>query len=248
MFKLKKGLILRDRVVVIEEYETYYSLKKDLNVDESMSVMVELVPQNGDIASDISTWKYNVVFQKDAEPDWYKNDPEKYEQEFRNAVKKWINERFVNICHSLWTEIKDEDYIYYIYYGTIPVDKFGSTNNYFESDIRKDLINSTLAKQLKEKFGDKLVPLTVDLTAIDGTKDYGQAEGDFISIYDIGMFMKYGDKIPLVDDGYWFATPNGTPSRGHFCYVCYISEDGDVQFRHSLWNGGGIRPFFALKI
>lgn len=71
--------------------------------------------------------------------------------------------------------------------GILKKSDFGETNNYTESYVRRDLINSELAEDLKKEFGDKLVPISLDLTSLDGFKDYGSVEGDILAIPNIQL-------------------------------------------------------------
>lgn len=251
MCNFKSGVILKNRVVLAPEgNESHSNLLESLGIEDSHMnasktfVRAELTPKDDNRASDVSTWEYRV--DQDIVPDWYEVDPERYEEEFRSAVKDWMNDKFVNICDCLWTEVKDKNRTYYFYYGTIPIDRFGENNNYAESDVRKMLVKSDLARKLKEKFGDRIIPVSVDLTSMDGFKDYGKVEEDILSAYDIDIFRKFGEKIPLVDRTYWLATPNQTPSRGDSRCVQYVGSCGRVRFGGCGW-GLGVRPFFSLK-
>lgn len=58
----------------------------------------------------------------------------------------------------------------YSAYGSLFDNRFGDTNNYSESEIKEKLVNSGLAKELEEFYGGKLVPITLDLTSLNGSK------------------------------------------------------------------------------
>lgn len=113
--------------------------------------------------------------------------------------------------------------------------------------MRKDLVNSELAEDLKKEFGDKLVPISLDLTSMDGFKDYGTIEGDILAIPNIQLLMKFGENIPLIDTWYWLANPNQTPKRNDSRFVQYVRSGGDVNCDDCGWNDRGVRPFFILK-
>ena len=131
--------------------------------------------------------------------------------------------------------------------GILKKSEFGKTNNYAESYVRKDLVNSELAESLKKEFGDKLLPISLDLTSMDGFKDYDMVEGDILAIPDIQLLMKFGESIPLIDNWYWLATPNQTPKRGDARCVQYVGSNGYVNCDDCIWNDGGVRPFFILQ-
>lgn len=252
MCNFKSGIILKSRVVLAQEgNESHSSLLISLNIEDSHMnasktfVRAELIPKDGNKATDVSTWKYKV--DQDIVPDWYEVDPEKYEQEFREAVADYMKDKINVICGRAWTAIKTDDKgTYYMLDGLLKNMSFGNNNNYGESNIRKELNNSELLQKLKDNFGDRLVPIKTNLTSMDGFKDYGSAEGDLLAIPTFDLYRECGEKIPLVDNWYWLATPNQTPSRNDSSYVRCVGSDGYVG---CSWcgSGVGVRPFFILK-
>lgn len=254
MCQFKSGVILKNRVVLTPEgNESHSDLLESLGIaDTHMNatktfVRAELLPKNDDKMSDMKEWRYKV--DQDIVPDWYEKDPERYEQEFRNAVEKYMEEwkkQFKFICGYYWTSVQDEDRTYYFMNGILKRSEFGKTNNYADSYVRNDLVNSELVIELKKEFGDKLVPISLDLTSIDGFKDYGTVEGDTLAIPNIQLLMKFGESIPLIDNWYWLATPNQTPKRGDARYVRCVYSDGGVDC-NDCGYGRGVRPFFILQ-
>jgi hypothetical protein len=254
MCNFKSGIILRNKVVLtLEGNESHSDLLHNLGIDDNHMnasktfVRAELIPKDDEKMSDIKEWRYKV--DQDVVPDWYEKDPKRYEQDFRNAIREYMTEwrkQFKFICGHYWTSVKDGDYTYYFMNGTLKKSEFGKTNNYAESYVRNDLCNSELAADLKKEFGDKLVPISLELTSMDGYKDYGKVEGDILAIPNIQLLMKFGENIPLIDDLYWLATPSQTPKRGVTLYVRYVCSDGNVYCRDCDCNGG-VRPFFILQ-
>ena len=257
MCNFKSGVILRNRVVLAPEgNESHSDLLDSLNIEDNHMnasktfVRAELIPKDGNKTTDVKTWRYKV--DQDIVPDWYEKDPERYEDEFRNAVGKYMQGYFKNrgsviICGYAWTEVKDKNRTYFFMDGILNKQKFGNTNNYSESNIRNNLNNCKLAKELKDNFGDKLIPISVDLTSMDGFKDYGTVEGDILAIPNIKLLMEYGDKIPLIDTSYWLATPNQTSARNDTSCVQYVRSFGGVGYRVCGWCDYGVRPFFILQ-
>lgn len=254
MCNFKSGIILKNRVVLAPEgNESHSDLLESLGIEDNHMnaaktfVRAELLPKNDDKMSDMKEWRYKV--DQDIVPDWYEKDPERYEQEFRNAVEKYMEEwkkQFKFICGYYWTSVQDEDRTYYFMNGILKRSEFGKTNNYADSYVRNDLVNSELAIELKKEFGDKLVPISLDLTSMDGFKDYDTVEGDILAIPNIQLLMKFGESIPLIDNWYWLATPNQTPKRGDARCVRFVGSFGYVDY-----NGcdvdRGVRPFFILQ-
>ena len=251
MCRFKSGIILRNKVVLAPEgNESHSDLLESLKIKDNylgsskVFVRAELIPKDNNKMSDVKEWDY--IVDQDIVPEWYEKDPERYEQEFRNTVEKYMEEwkeKFKFICGHYWTSVKDGKFTYYFTNGILKNSKFGKTNNYAESYIRNDLVNSELAKDLKKEFGNKLVPISLDLTSMDGFKDYGIVEGDILAIPNIQLIMKFGENIPLVNDWYWLATPNQTPKRGDASYVQYVDSGGSVDCRDCIWSARGVRPF-----
>ena len=254
MCKFKSGIILKNKVVLAPDgNESHTDLLESLKIEDStvnmakMFVRVELIPKGDNKMSDVKDWRY--IVDQDFTPDWYDKDSERYEQEFRNAVEKYMEEwkkKFKLICGYYWTSVTDGDLTYYFMNGTLKKSEFGKTNNYAKSFVRNDLVNSELATELMKEFGDKLVPISLDLTSMDGLKDYGTVEGDILAIPNIQLLMKFGENIPLIDNWYWLATPNQTPKRKDARFVRYVDSDGGVGCRDCECVKG-VRPFFILK-
>lgn len=254
MCQFKSGIILKNKVVLTPEgNESHSDLLESLGItDTHMNasktfVRAELIPKDDDKMSDVKDWRYKV--DQDIVPDWYEKDPERYEQEFRDAVEKYMEEwkkKFKFICGHYWTSVTDGNLTYYFMNRILKKSEFGKTNNYADSYVRNDLINSELAAELKKEFGDKLVPISLDLTSMDGFKDYGTVEGDILAIPNIQLLMKFGENIPLINNWYWLATPNQTLKRRDARCVRYVRSDGSVGYCDCGY-GGGVRPFFILQ-
>ncbi len=254
MCNFKSGIIFKNRVVLAPEgNESHSDLLESLEIEDTHMnasktfVRAELIPNNGNKMSDIKEWRYKV--DQDIVPDWYEEDSERYKQEFRDAVEKYMEEwknKFYLICGYYWTSVTDGDFTYYFMNDILEKSEFGKTNNYTDSYVRNYLVNSKLAVELKKEFGDKLVPILLDLTSMDGFKDYGTVEGDILAIPNIQLLMKFGESIPLVDNLYWLATPNQTPKRRDARYVQFVGSGGGVGYDDCSYDKG-VRPFFILK-
>lgn len=234
-----------------EGRESHSDLLESLNIEDNhmnaskVFVRAELSPPEGNKAVPIGEWNYKV--DQDITPDWYDIDPGGYEKEMRESVAEYMKDRLKNvICGYDWTPIKDGQRTYYFMNGTLFKSRFGKNNNYAESDVLNGLENHKLAVDLKNKFGDKLISITTELTSMDGFKDYGQVEGKILSIPTIDLLMKFGESIPLIDESYWLANPNQTPSRGDSSYVQCVYSGGGVGCDDWDWDRA-VRPFFILQ-
>lgn len=105
--------------------------------------------------------------------------------------------------------------------------KFGPTNDWRTSDLRKYL-NGTFAKELCEGNMDELLDTVTDLTAMDGTTDYGQSV-DKVTLLTVDQCRKYRYTRPLPDTWEWTSTPHGTPSSpitNDTNYAWFLSTSG----------------------
>lgn len=251
MCRFKSGLIFKNRVELAPMYNESHStmLSKAAIADDSFNarkvfVRAELTPPNGDILADISKWNYRV--DQDITPDWYDDDRDKYENEFRNAVKEWVNKNIVNVCGVPCTRIKDENENTY-YHTCKPLfsSQFGSDNNYKTSDVREKLLNCEFTKELVNKYGDKLVPISLDLTSLDGLKDYEVLSDDIIGIPNIDLYRECRENVFQGDEWWWLSTPDSTSSGYSASLVRYVDSGGYV-FYGSCGGVRSVRPFFIL--
>ena len=103
-----------------------------------------------------------------------------------------------------------------------------------------------MARQLQEEYGDRIVPQNVDLTSLDGFKDYGSVSGDILSIPTLDLYRECREKISCLSDWWWLATPDSTPSGAGADYVEFVGSGGCVGYygcRCTL----GVRPILILK-
>ena len=93
MCQLKSGIILKNRVFV-PEYDSHTEMLEELGIkDDYLNasktfVRAELSPANGDVFSDIDTWKLTV--DQDITPEWY--DEDTYKPQVVEAVKAWAKD------------------------------------------------------------------------------------------------------------------------------------------------------------
>ena len=231
--------------------DSHSALLRTLNIEDNhlnaskMFVRAELLPNNKDKSTDISEWKFKV--DQDIVPDWYEEDKERYEEEFRNEVREWMKDRFQVICGQLCVKIKeDEKGTYYKTVNKLFSLEFGKDNNYATSYVREKLGNCDFANALRKEYGDRLVPINLDLLSLDGLDDYGNVEGDILSLMNIDLHRECRKNIPNSDEWEWLATPDSTPSGCSSGCVRYVDSDGNVRY---CWYDDvrAVRPFFILK-
>lgn len=253
MCEFKSGIIFKNRVELAPlENESHSSLLEKLDIEDNefnaskKFVRAELIPpEKYVITSDISKWTYKV--DQDIVPEWYSNDPERYEDEFRESVKDFMNKHFKEEFGYYWTNIRMDGKIYHFMYGVLTRMSFGSNNNYAESSVRKYLKECKLAKDIKCKYGNSITPVENNLLSMDGFNDYGVVKDDVLSIPTFDLFRKCGEKLPLINYPHWLSTPNQTKSRKDSSCVQVVSGRGGVRYDGCCWDDYGVRPFFITE-
>ena len=121
---------------------------------------------------------------------------------------------------------------------------FGDDNNWTNSAIRKKC--KDIAEKLKKELGEvALVEFETDLFSHDGLRDYGKVQ-DEVAILTYDLYRNNRENIKPLDNWYWLATPDSTPSGYGSDCVQYVCSGGDVRY---FWcdGVGAVRPFFILK-
>lgn len=251
MCRFKSALIFKNKVTLTPIYnESHSTMLNKLGIDDTdfnarkVFVRAELIPYEDDFMSDISKWKY--IVDQDVTPDWYDEDPQRYAEMFRAEVKEWRDKNIVVICGQPCTKLKAEDGNTY-YHTCKPLfsAEFGDTNNYAESKVREELLDSEFVKNLQKEYGESLVPVTMDLTSLDGLKDYGTVT-DIVGIPDVDLYRECRENVFVGDDWWWLSTPNSTPSSLGSSGVQCVYGGGDV-FWYGCVCSVSVRPFFILK-
>lgn len=251
MCRFKSVLIFKDKVVLAPIYnESHSTMLEKMKIDDTdfnarkVFVRAELIPYDGDFMSDISKWKY--IVDQDVTPDWYEEDPEKYEEMFRKEVEDWRDKNIIMICGQPCTKLKEENgNTYYHLCKPLFKSEFGADNNYANSTVRKELLEHEFTLRLQKEYGDRLVPAVMDLTALDGLKDYGKVT-DIVGIPDLNLYRECRENILAGDRWWWPSTPNSTPSGTCSSDVQYVDGRGGVDWRGCGWSWG-VRPFFIIK-
>lgn len=104
---------------------------------------------------------------------------------------------------------------------------FGSSNNFAASSLRSHL-NGPYLVSLTDGNPDEIIIRTVDLTALNGSKEYGSCECK-VAPLTIDELRKYHDILPLPERFEWSVTPWSTPA---------VNEDDTWVM--GLYSNGGI--------
>lgn len=86
---------------------------------------------------------------------------------------------------------------------------FGSDNNFASSSLRAHL-NGPYLRSLTDGNPDEVITRTVDLTALNGSKEYGTCECK-VAPLSLDELRKYADIIPIPERFEWSVTPWSTP-------------------------------------
>lgn len=125
--------------------------------------------------------------------------------------------------------------------------KFGETNNFAESELRKKLNGEYLDEWVKDGADrESFVLMQVDLTANDGLKDYGTCEC-FLAPRTCDQHRKYRYLIPNPkESGEWTATAYSTKENGYSFSAYQVTATGGLDFLH-VDIAFGVRPLFKLN-
>lgn len=123
---------------------------------------------------------------------------------------------------------------------------FGSNNNFDGSGV--DEICKEFEKELAEACGEEnIIMHTVDLTADDGLKDYGEIERK-VSLITANQARKYVEILDKhkIDKWWWLSTPHSTATHGNAYWVKCVSPSGSI-FNYDYFDNCGVRPFCILN-
>ena len=121
---------------------------------------------------------------------------------------------------------------------------FGSSNNFAASSLRSHL-NGPYLRSLTDGNPDEIITRTVDLTALNGSKEYGTCECK-VAPLTLDELRKYHDIIPLPESFEWSVTPWSTPEVNEDDkWVMGLYTDGNVYY-DGCTDTYGSRPAFLI--
>lgn len=122
--------------------------------------------------------------------------------------------------------------------------KFGGSNNYAKSALAKHL-NSTFLEALTENHVDEVLLRKVDLTAVNGSTEYGSVVCR-VAPLTLDEYRRLRGIIPLPESWEWFATPWSTPAVNEDdTWVAGLGTNGNVN-GYYYNNSYGSRPAFLI--
>lgn len=121
---------------------------------------------------------------------------------------------------------------------------FGSSNNFAASSLRSHL-NGPYLRSLTDGNPDEIITRTVDLTALNGSKEYGTCECK-VAPLTLDELRKYHDILPLPERFEWSVTPWSTPKVNEDdTWVIYLDANGNVYGSYCT-DTRGSRPAFLI--
>lgn len=121
---------------------------------------------------------------------------------------------------------------------------FGSSNNFAASSLRSHL-NGPYLVSLTDGNPDEIIIRTVDLTALNGSKEYGSCECK-VAPLTIDELRKYHDILPLPERFEWSVTPWSTPAVNEDdTWVMGLISNGNIDNGY-CGDSRGSRPAFLI--
>lgn len=121
---------------------------------------------------------------------------------------------------------------------------FGSSNNFAASSLRAHLNGPYLAS-LTDGNPDEIITRTVDLTALNGSKEYGSCECK-VAPLTIDELRKYHDILPIPERFEWSVTPWSTPAVNEDdTWVMGLYSSGNIGNNYCSVSYGS-RPAFLI--
>ena len=126
--------------------------------------------------------------------------------------------------------------------------KFGETNNFAESELRKKLNGEYLDEWVKDGVDRaSFVLMQVDLTVNDGLKDYGTCEC-LLAPRTCDQHRKYRYLIPNPKENWeWTATAYSTKANGYSLTAYQATGAGGLSVNNIAYSAYGVRPLFKLN-
>ena len=125
--------------------------------------------------------------------------------------------------------------------------KFGGSNNFAESELRKKLNGEYLDEWVKDGVDRaSFVLMQVDLTVNDGLKGYGTCEC-FLAPRTCDQQRKYRYLIPNPKENWeWTATAYSTKANGYSLTAYQVTVAGALGTYNYVNDAYGVRPLFKL--
>ena len=157
---------------------------------------------------------------------------------------------FVVLDPHLATCSDEEETLLVLAVETVGSSRFGDTNNYAESDLKKAVDNwlYELAETLTEQYGadnSLIKSRVIDLLTLDGHGKYGKLEVAAAPLT-LDEARKYADLIPECDEWSWLATGWGGPEMSGSTLALLVRTVGNWDYDRCS-SSRGIRPALVVS-
>lgn len=121
---------------------------------------------------------------------------------------------------------------------------FGGSNNFAKSKLMAHL-NGAFLDALTENHADEVLLRTVDLTAVNGSKEYGTFQCK-VAPLTLDEYRRLCGIIPKLESWEWLATPWSTPQVNEDeTWVAGLLTSGDLYY-YGYNHSYGSRPAFLI--
>ena len=121
---------------------------------------------------------------------------------------------------------------------------FGSSNNFAASSLRSHL-NGPYLRSLTDGNPDEIITRTVDLTALNGSKEYGTCECK-VAPLTFDEIRRFHGLLPKPERWEWSATPWSTPKvNKDDTWVMGLNSNGSISSNYCNYTNGS-RPAFLI--
>ena len=125
--------------------------------------------------------------------------------------------------------------------------RFGSNNDFRQSDVLNKLEAEILPKIIEAVGKDNLRTIHTDLTTLDGLKPYGIMES-LISLPTLDFYRKHAEIFDKhkVRSWWWLATPDSAQPHYDPVWSLCVSPSGYVRFGY-CGSDIGVRPILLFE-
>ena len=121
---------------------------------------------------------------------------------------------------------------------------FGKSNNFAASSLRAHL-NGPYLRSLTDGNPDEIITRTVDLTALNGSTEYGTCDCK-VAPLTLDEIRKYHDILPVPERLEWSVTPRSTPKVNEDdTWLMALNSTGNIGGYYCS-NTFGVRPAFVV--
>ena len=123
---------------------------------------------------------------------------------------------------------------------------FGLDNNDYSTSILRGMLFEDFLPELENEVGkDGLISHIVDLTSLDGLKDYGFLH-EKVSILTLDRYRNYRKHIPYFSNTWWLSTPYSCKLHGIRSLVCVVDKCGNIDWGNCAFEFE-VHPFCVFQ-